>query len=105
MGSRYRGSRGRVRCGRKHVPAILLSPGGAAIVPYQDGSAAYEVGLAVLIGSNSTMTNAFRRQFNFRYNGDFSFEEIGRGPVVRTPDGTRVRIVVDNARNISVVDV
>lgn len=81
------------------------SPGrrGAALVPYQDGAAENNVGLRLMAGSNVASTNALISQWAFRHNGDFEFNISGVGPVLRSPNGTRYRIVVSDAGALSAV--
>ena len=76
---------------------------GMAMVPFQDGSAANNVGVGLYAGSNATATDELRNQWQFRYNGNLDFRNPSSGPVILSPNGTRYRIAVSDGGALSAI--
>ncbi|SDF36532.1 hypothetical protein [Bosea robiniae] len=80
---------------------VLGRPGsdrrGASLVAKQ-GASASAVGLSVMTGVGSLAADQEYEHTCFDAGGDLEFFTAGKGPIIKTPDGTkRYRIAVDNA--------
>ena len=67
----------------------------------QTGSAANNTGLSFFTGATTVGTDLVQERAVLNHEGDLAWVSIGRGPVIRSPDGTRYRITVANGGALS----
>jgi hypothetical protein len=79
---------------------------GAAVAGKQTSSNLAQLGLAFMVKNNTLVgSDLLIEAATLDHNGDFVFSQVSRGPIIKSPDGTNYRLVVNNAGTLSTMAV